>query len=310
MTATRTPDEVIERYTPVMPAQLWEAIGPFVRDVARRGFTSTATPKVTGVRIGAVASIVAWAVEQGLPLDVEEIFHPATVNRYAVTVEGLSDATRCTRRATLTALSRRITRTAPWEPKRDVLPYPRLQGPYTWAQAARLCAWAPRQRTALRRQRLSAALALGFGAGLRATEMITVTASDVRVRGDRVIVSVRGRRERQVPVLAPYADAVAEAAGRAGGGHLFRDPVPRVEYVSTVLNRCEIPDRLRPLTAARLRLTWEVAVVQAVPLPVFMTLAGLTTAQRLEQVLAFVDERAGRSWIRAGRDVRNEVRLW
>ncbi|MDH6283898.1 hypothetical protein [Prescottella agglutinans] len=310
MTATRTPEEVIERYTPVMPVQLWESIGPFVRDVVRRGFTSSATPKVTGCRIGAVASIVAWAVDQGLPLDVEEIFHPATVDRYALSITGLSNATRSTRRATLTTLSRRITRAAPWEPERETLPYPRPSAPYTWAQAVRLCAWAPRQRSDVRRQGLSAALALGFGAGLRATEMITVTAADVRVRGDRVIVTVRGPRPRQVPVLAPYADAVVEAAERAGGGHVFRDPLPRVEYVSTVLNRCEIPDRLRPLTAARLRLTWEVAVVQAVPLPVFMTLAGLKNADSLNQVLTLIDERATRSWIRAGVDARNEARLW
>ncbi|NMM88380.1 hypothetical protein B2J88_29195 [Rhodococcus sp. SRB_17] len=65
-------------------------------------------------RIATVTGLVAWAREQGLPLDVGQIFHPATVNRYAVTPRlGVSDATRRSRRATVTTLSRRITRTAP-----------------------------------------------------------------------------------------------------------------------------------------------------------------------------------------------------
>lgn len=44
-------------------------------------------------RIGIVTALVRWALDQRLPLDVEQIFHPATVNRYAVTIPGLSDAT-------------------------------------------------------------------------------------------------------------------------------------------------------------------------------------------------------------------------
>ncbi|MGW3485339.1 hypothetical protein [Rhodococcus indonesiensis] len=40
-----------------------------------------------------MTALVRWALDQRLPLDVEQIFHPATVNRYAVTIPGLSDAT-------------------------------------------------------------------------------------------------------------------------------------------------------------------------------------------------------------------------
>jgi integrase len=299
MTA-RTPEDIVEMYIPHLPAEIWDAIGPFVRDAVRRGFEPTAVPKVAGVRIAMTASLVAWAVEQGLPLDVEQVFHPATVNRYAITIPGLSDATRSSRRATLTTLSRRITHTAPWEPPRELLPDQWLLTLYTDAQTRWLVECASQQPTPSRQHRLAAALALGLGAGLRATEMIRVTASDVRVRRSRVFVRVGGPPVREVPVLERYAPSVVEAARRAGGGHLFRDPVPRVEYVSHLVNSCDIPKRLRPLTAARLRVTWEVTALQAVPLPVFMTLAGLTSVASLRQVFALVSNNTSRrSWTAA-----------
>lgn len=84
--APRTPEQIIDLYTPRMPAQEWEEIAPFVREVVRRGFTPSEVAKAAASQISIVASMVAWAREQGLPLDVEEIFHPATVNRYAVTL--------------------------------------------------------------------------------------------------------------------------------------------------------------------------------------------------------------------------------
>ncbi len=118
MAPTR-PEDVLELYVPRGgDPDWWEEIAPFVRDVVRRGFEPSPVAQVVRGRIWKVTSLVRWALEQGLPLDVEQIFHPATVNRYALTVAGgLSDATRCTRRATLTGgLSRRITRVAPWEP--------------------------------------------------------------------------------------------------------------------------------------------------------------------------------------------------
>ncbi|WP_245709232.1 hypothetical protein [Rhodococcus tukisamuensis] len=257
-----------------------------------------------------MTSLVRWALEQGLPLDVEQIFHPATVNRYAVTIGGLSDATRCTRRSTLTTLSRRITRTAPWEPPREVLRYPRSTVPYSGTQVSQLLWWAPRQRSTVRQQGLAAAVALGVGAGLRGTEMLGVRASDVRRRGEHVIVAVRGPRARQVPVRPEYAAAVLDAAEQAGGGHLFRDPVPRVEFVGLLLGRCEVPAGLEPVTASRLRLTWEVAMVQALPLPVFMRMSGLTNTNRLSDILDGITQRKRRWWTSAELDALAEAVPW
>ncbi|WP_255025069.1 hypothetical protein [Rhodococcus sp. GA1] len=286
--ASRTVEESIDLFTPNIPAQLWEEIGPFVRDVVRGGFEPTSVPQVVRGRMGIVASMVGWAVEQGLDLDVEEIFHPATVNRYAVTFPGLSDATRCTRRATLTTLSRRITRTAPWEPPRDLLPYPVAYRPYTDGQTRLLLRWVDRQATVRRSHGMSCVLGLGLGAGLQTSEVLAVTGDDIVRRRSHLAVRVRGTRRRTVPVLERYVPIVADCATRAGRAHLFCEPQPRVEYVSMVLGRCEIPARLRPLRVSRLRATWATAMIQTVPLPVFQTLFGSTDVGALHRLLAFV----------------------
>lgn len=126
-----------------------------------------------------------------------------------------------------------------------MLHYPRAMKPYTPAEVTRLLWWAHRQVSALRRQGLAAAVALGVGAGLRGTEMLTVRSSDVRLRGDHVIVTVRGPSARQVPVRPAYAGAVLEATSGAQGRHLFRDPVPWVQYVHYRHGRADQGNRRR-----------------------------------------------------------------
>ncbi|MGW6378723.1 hypothetical protein ACWFRB_21930 [Rhodococcus sp. NPDC055112] len=287
-TMTRNAQEAIDLFAPRAPAELWEEIGPFVRDAVRRGFEPASIPKVAGDRMSVVASFVVWALEQGMELDVEEIFHPATVNRYAVTLPGLSVATRSSRRAMLTTLSRHITRIAPWEPSRDVLRYRADYRPYTDSQTRLLLRSADMQATIFRSHGLSCVLALGLGAGLQTSEIRATTGADIVMRRSHIAVRVRGHRPRTVPVLDRYAPIVAECAARTGRAHLFREPPPRSEYISTFLGKCEIPGRLRPLRVSRLRETWAVTMIQTVPLPAFRVLFGCTSQKTLSKLLAWV----------------------
>ena len=221
--------------------------------------------------------MVAWAREQGLPLDVEEIFHPATVNRYAVThLEGVSNCTRRSRRALLTTLSRRITRRAPWEPRRETLRAPPPRRPYTPAQVAQLLWWAPRQASAVRRQGLAAAVALGVGAGLRGTEMTGVSAADVRVRGEHVIIDrswAQGPGRSGAPAVPRRG---TRGRGEAGGGHCSGIRCRGSSSWEMCWRAAKCRTRVKPVTSIRLRSTWEVAMVQAVPIPMFTGLSGLT----------------------------------
>ncbi|QKT13232.1 hypothetical protein [Rhodococcus sp. W8901] len=221
-----------------------------------------------------VTALVSWAVDQGLPLDVEQIFHPATVNRYVQTMEGFAERTRSCRRATLTTVSRRVTTVAPWQPRREVISYKTTKVPYTDTQIRRLIDCAGRQSTPTRVRVLTGVVALGLGAGLTSKEMVDVTGSDVSLRRSHVLIAVPGARPRVVPVLDRYAPTVRELARRAGAGRLIVDSPPRPSYVPEVIARCDIPAALQYVSAIRLRLTWEVLMLRSVPLPVFLRLSG------------------------------------
>jgi len=300
----RTAEEILARYTPQMPPEKWSQIGPFVRSVIYEAYPNSERAKVSAGRIGIIAALVSWAVDQGLPLDVEQIFDPATVNRYAVTTPGLAQASRATRRATLSTVSRRVTRRAPWEPRREPLDGRNGPVPYTDAQARWLLECVGMQRTSVRTRALGTAVVLGLGAGLRSSEMIGVLGSDVTVRNPHLLVTVTaGERRRTVPVLDRYSPLLAELARRAGGESLFRpQPLTRVEFVAHLLHRCEIPERLQPVTVARLRATWAVAVLSAVPMPTFLRLAGYIDIEQIRGLLPYVAD-AGRRMTRTELDL-------
>lgn len=299
--AARNFEEILAHYTPLMPAEKWSQIGPFVRSVIREGYPPSSRAKVGAGRIGIVAAFVYWAVDQGLPLDVEQIFDPATVNRYALAVPGLAVASRANRRSTLTTVSRRVTRRAPWEPLREPLNPQNAPVPYSDAQARWLLECAGMQRTPVRARGLGTTVALGLGAGLRSSEMIRVLGSDVTVRSPHLLVTTAGgERPRIVPVLDRYGPLLAELARNAGSEPLFRaQPIPRVEFVAHLLHRCEIPEPLQPVTVARLRATWAVATLSAVPMPTFLRLAGYIDIEQIRGLLPYVPAAVGRRMTRA-----------
>ncbi|NMN99103.1 site-specific integrase [Antrihabitans stalactiti] len=288
--AARTAEEILALYTPQMPAERWSQIGPFVRSVISEAYPAAERAKVSGNRIGVVAGLVSWALDQGLPLDVEQIFAPATVNRYAVTVPGFAETSRSSRRTLLTTVSRRVTRRAPWEPRRDPLDSRSTPFPYTDAQARWLVECVDMQRTSLRYRGLGTAVVLGLGAGLRTAEMVGVLGTDVTVRNPHLLVTVTGeQRPRTVPVADRYGPLLAELARNAKSEPLFRaPPIPRIEFVPNLLHRCEIPEPLRPVTVARMRATWAVALLTTVPMPTFLRLAGYNDIDQIRGLLPYI----------------------
>lgn len=285
----RTSEEAVERFTPRISEERWAAIAPFVRSVVREAFDMSPVPFVVADRMSAIAGFVAWAVDQGLPLDVEAIFHPATVNRYAQTLKGFKDSTRCCRRATLTTVSRRLTKAAPWEPRREVISWQSSKVPYTEAQIRRLVECAGQQSTPLRVRVLTGVTALGLGAGLSAAEMANVRGSDVSLRRSHVLVAVPGARARVVPVLDRHEQIVRNLARTAGSARLIADTAPRPSYVPEVISDCDIPASLQYLSATRLRITWEVMMLEAVPLPVFLRLSGHGIGVHVGALAEYVD---------------------
>ena len=66
--------------------------------------------------------------------------------------------------------------------------------------------------------RAAGLVCLGAGAGLIRADLRAVRGSDIIARSGGVIVTVRGRRPRAVPVLARYHEPLLAAAAFAGTG--------------------------------------------------------------------------------------------
>lgn len=150
------------------------------------------------------------------------------------------------------------------------------------------------QSNPMRRRVLQAVLGLGLGAGLAPDEIAFLTTDHVVQLGPgRITVHLPSR---VVPVRALYAPPLESLARELPAGtHLIRDkPVPRVEMVSNLIMRCDIPEKLRPLTMSRLRQTWALdALASSVPLPAVMAAHGSRSLHFTDVLLPRLVDLAG-----------------
>jgi hypothetical protein len=132
-------------YQPVdVDPVVWTKVRPFVWDcVSRLGLNSDSSSAWRVIR--GLARLAAWAVGDGLPLDVEAILDPDTVERF-VTVGLVDDASRATYRSVLRRVGPKLTRRAPWQPKSVSLSRRQVAPPYSaqeidWLRASSSCSW-------------------------------------------------------------------------------------------------------------------------------------------------------------------------
>jgi hypothetical protein len=184
----------------------WLAVRPLVVDCA----------VVLGLHDGAdarrvvrvLARLAPWAVGEGLPLDVEVVLDPDTVERFVAV--GLSDdRSRATYRAVLRRVGPLLTRRAPWEAKALTVARRQVAVPYTAEEIRGLRDDAMAQPTAGRVRAARALLALGAGAGLDGRWVARVTAGDV---AHGRTVKVGEPAARVVPVPAVWEDEILELA--------------------------------------------------------------------------------------------------
>jgi hypothetical protein len=264
---------------------VWLAVRPFVvQCAAALGLRDGASAR-RSVRV--LASLAAWAAGECLPLDVEVVLDPDTVERFVAV--GLTDArSRATYRAVLRRVGPRLTRRAPWEAKAATVARRQVALPYTVEEIRDLRDDALAQPTAGRVRAARALLALGAGAGLDGRWVARVTARDV-TPGDAVTARVGEPTERVLPVLAEWEDEVIDLAASAGdeflvGGH------------STTRNRAGalaasiLVARGHPrFSASRLRSTWLVSnLALGTRLPELARAAGLSGVTVLSDPLPFV----------------------
>ncbi len=99
-------------YQPLhIDADDWNVVGPFVGDCAERLHLERSAASMRVVR--ALARLALWSVQQGLPVDVEMVLDPETVDRF-ISIELADDPSWATYRSVLYRVGPQLTKTAPW----------------------------------------------------------------------------------------------------------------------------------------------------------------------------------------------------
>jgi len=119
---------------------------------------------------------------------------------------------------------------------------------------------------------------------------VRIRGTDVVRRSGGVIVGVRGRAPRAVPVLARYHAPLLQAAAFTGQDFLTGGTEPERGNITNPLTRSLAGGGgLPPLDTSRLRATWLAETAALIGLPEFMHAAGISCCQRLGDITAGLD---------------------
>jgi hypothetical protein len=179
----------------------------------------------------AAGRLADWATGLGLEPVPEVLLHPSVIERFTAHAPGLTGVTRRTLRTNLRFLARQVVPAL--APADAPLPRERAKAPYSPAQIDGYLALAAAQPTAARQMRAAGLICLGAGAGLIRADLRAVRSSDIICRSGGVLVQVRGRRPRAVPVLARYHQPLLAAAKFAGTGLVTGGTDPARRNVTT-----------------------------------------------------------------------------
>jgi integrase len=236
----------------------------------------------------AAGKLADYAASLGLELTPGVVLHPSTAERFTRCAPGLSGAARRTLRTNLRFIGRRVV---PHLYPQDVpLPRERAKQPYSPAEIAGFLALAVAQPTLERRMRAAGLVCLGAGAGLIRADLRDARGSDVACRSGGVVVQVRGRRSRVVPVLARYHAPLLAAARFAGTAPICGGTDPgRRNLTNPVVRALDGGGGLPRLDTSRLRATWLADCGEMLGLATFMAAAGISCSQRLGDLTAGLD---------------------
>ena len=266
----------------------WEQVRNFVGDCVRQlGYDADGASAWRVVR--ELARLSVWAVEQGLPLEAEVVLDPDTVERF-ISVGLAQDPSRATYRAVLRRVGPRLTKRAPWQPKRATAGFRQVAAPYSSTEVEQLRADALVQASPGRVRAARALLALGLGVGLDGRWVARVCAADVTVTGaGLVLVHVGEPSARIVPVLAEWEAEVIDLAASAGGEFLVGGGSVAKNRAGQLAAGIVVGHGHPKFSASRLRSTWLLThLTLGTRLPELARAAGLQGVTVLSDLLMHV----------------------
>jgi len=233
----------------------------------------------------AAGKLADYAIGPGLEPVPDVVLHPSSAERFTRCAPGLSGAARRTLRTNLRFIGRRVV--PQLYPADMPLPRERARAPYSPAEIGGFLALADAQPTAERRMRAGGLVCPGAGAGLIRGDLRDVRGADVACRSGGVVVQVRGRQPRVVPVLAGYHARLLETARFAGNALICGGADPgRRNITNPLITALDGGTGLPRLDTSRLRATWLAEVAELLGLATFMHAAGITCSQRLGDLVA------------------------
>jgi len=239
----------------------------------------------------AAGKLADYALGLGLEAVPDVVLHPSTAERFTRCAPGLSGVARRTLRTNLRFIGRRVV---PHLYPQDLpLPRERAKSPYTAVEIGGFLALADAQPTLERRMRAAGLVCLGAGAGLIRGDLRDARGTDVACRSGGVLVAVRGRPPRTVPVLARYHAPLLAAARFAGTGLICGGADPGRRNITTpLIAALDGGSGLPRLDTSRLRATWLAGCAELLGLATFMHAAGISCSQRLGDLLAGLEPAA------------------
>jgi hypothetical protein len=233
----------------------------------------------------AAGRLADYAASAGLALEPGIVFHPSVIERFARAAPGLSGVARRTLRTNQRFIARRVV---PQLHPADVpLPRERAKAPYTAAEIGGFLTLADAQPTKERRMRAVGLVCLGAGAGLIRADLRDARGTDVIARSGGLVVTVRGRRARAVPVLSHYHARLLTAARFARTALICGGADPgRRNITGPLIPALDGGTGLPRLDTSRLRATWLRDVAEQLGLATFMHAAGISCSQRLGELIA------------------------
>lgn len=270
----------------------WDTVAPVVQEVALEAFEKGGAEKLrlsqahhgeVSKYLRALTHVAAYCHRVGRPVTREtvldvDICH-AALNDLAKSHRDTTGL-RTYLNAVTTTLTGETVSLQPREPKEKA-------SPYTRSDFDSLRHWVQSQSTVTKREQAFTVLALGLGAGI-CDGMETVCASDVTLRDGVTWVNVMRLRgpgyATVVPVASVFGPGLAAVAEARDPG----DPLLPYGDINDLVKKELNKGRSFKVSLRRLRATWAVEVLRAVPREVAVAAIGTTHIGEFER-LARVD---------------------
>jgi hypothetical protein len=284
-----------------LPPETWNAIAPLVQEIAP---LVAFTPGSARSAASLLTQHLWWCHDIGLPLEKRIVFHPDTIDRFAVEAcAGYSEGTKGNYRNLLAKCGEAAVGPELYRPRPLPVKRPDRVAPYSRGDVAALYAWARGLRTSFMRTNAEVLLDVILSTGATAFEATRLVGTDFVEDEFGIVLNICvGQRPRTVPVRYELEEAIHALAMRSGENPVWHPERKRIQnsQISHFIGKCGAGDAPK-LNPQRLRVTWIVRQLEA---RVGMRELAAAAGTEASAVAAYAPYLAEPDWTEARRALR------